>query len=57
MFAKRYGIPEDQVELPGLSNALNGSLAGALSGLITNPMDVLKTKMMTFQGKSLGAII
>ena len=40
---------ESEVQLPGWINSINGSIAGSTSGLLTTPMDVLKTKRMTFQ--------
>lgn len=45
--SNKRGIPENQVELSGLSLALSGSVAGSFSGFIVTPFDVLKTRMMT----------
>ena len=48
--ASRSGVTESTFELPGFVNSINGSIAGATSGLLTTPLDVLKTRRMTFQG-------
>ena len=42
MFAER-----DQ-EAPRYIDSINGSVAGAISGFLTTPFDVLKTRRMTF---------
>jgi hypothetical protein len=34
--------------LPAYANSLNGATAGSISGFLTTPFDVLKTKKMTF---------
>lgn len=46
--ARRHGQSEASIELPGLVNSVNGSIAGATSGFLTTPLDVLKTRQMTF---------
>ena len=48
MLASRSGINEATYELPGFVNSINGSIAGATSGFLTTPLDVLKTRRMTF---------
>lgn len=48
--AHRSGVNESTFELPGVVNSINGSIAGATSGFLTTPLDVLKTRRMTFQG-------
>ena len=40
---------ERSYQLPGVVNSINGSIAGATSGFLTTPLDVLKTRRMTFQ--------
>ena len=42
------GKSHSEVVLPSYLNSVNGSFAGAFSGLVTTPMDVVKTKLMTF---------
>ena len=42
------GKPISMVEVPGYINSINGSIAGAIAGFLTTPLDVLKTRMMTF---------
>ena len=49
VLARRQGQCEASTELPGLLNSVNGAIAGASAGLITMPLDVLKTRQMTFQ--------
>jgi hypothetical protein len=48
MYAKSLGVPEEAAALPFFVNSLNGALAGAISGFLTNPQDVIKTRQMTF---------
>ena len=48
MLSSRQGTAEGDFELPVIVNSLNGSLAGACSGFLTTPLDVLKTRFMTF---------
>jgi len=43
------GVSASSYELPALVNSINGSIAGATSGFVTTPLDVLKTRRMTFQ--------
>ena len=45
--AKRQGIQENEVKLNFWNNALNGWLAGSISGYIVTPIDVIKTRRMT----------
>eukprot|EP00354_Favella_ehrenbergii_P004949 CAMPEP_0170471376 /NCGR_PEP_ID=MMETSP0123-20130129/13602_1 /TAXON_ID=182087 /ORGANISM="Favella ehrenbergii, Strain Fehren 1" /LENGTH=75 /DNA_ID=CAMNT_0010738975 /DNA_START=427 /DNA_END=657 /DNA_ORIENTATION=- len=52
MIARRNGTSEAQTEVPSLVNSVNGSIAGATSGFLTTPLDVLKTRRMTFQTDS-----
>ena len=42
--AMRKGTAEDQTEMPKILNSVNGSIAGATSGFLTTPLDVLKTR-------------
>ena len=44
VLARRRGQSEASTELPGLVNSVNGSIAGATSGFLTTPLDVLKTR-------------
>lgn len=46
--AKRTGKKISEVELSSFRLALNGIVAGAFSGFIVTPFDVIKTKQMTF---------
>ena len=52
VLAARSGLSESTYELPGFVNSINGSIAGATSGFLTTPLDVLKTRRMTFQNDS-----
>lgn len=45
----RSGIPAATLEIPTYVNLINGSIAGAIAGYLTNPFDVLKTRLMVFQ--------
>lgn len=54
LLAARAGVNEASYELPGIVNSINGSIAGATSGFLTTPLDVLKTRRMTFQSTSDG---
>lgn len=49
LLAAAGGHDVTRYELPGIVNSLNGAIAGATSGFITTPLDVLKTRRMTFQ--------
>lgn len=49
LLAASAGVNEASYELPGIVNSINGSIAGATSGFVTTPLDVLKTRRMTFQ--------
>ena len=42
----------EHVELPGWVYSVNGAMAGCTSGFLTTPLDVIKTKMMTFQNQA-----
>lgn len=46
--AARTGKKITEVELSSFRLALNGVIAGAFSGFIVTPFDVIKTKQMTF---------
>ena len=48
MLALRTGVPASVIEIPTYVNLINGSVAGAIAGYLTNPFDVLKTRLMTF---------
>lgn len=46
MVSKYQGITKD--ELGGWTVSIIGSIAGAFSGFVVTPLDVLKTRQMTF---------
>ena len=46
--ARRSGVDPSKYEIPAVLNPINGSIAGGISGLFTTPLDVLKTRSMTF---------
>ena len=48
LLARKSGVSETEYKLPGVVSSINGSIAGATSGLLTTPLDVLKTRRMTF---------
>ena len=47
--AYKSGIAASLIVIPTYVNLINGSIAGAIAGYLTNPFDVLKTRLMTFQ--------
>ena len=47
--AFKSGIPAAAIEIPTYMNLINGSIAGAIAGYLTNPFDVLKTRLMVSQ--------
>ena len=47
--AYNSGTPAVLIEVPGYLNSINGAIAGAIAGFLTTPLDVLKTRLMTFQ--------
>ena len=49
MLAYNSGTPAVLIEIPGYLNSINGAIAGAIAGFLTTPLDVLKTRLMTFQ--------
>jgi len=49
ILAASAGVDARSYQLPGFVNSINGSIAGATSGFLTTPLDVLKTRQMTFQ--------
>jgi hypothetical protein len=51
LLSYKTGKDPSQVQLPGLVNALNGSLAGSCAGFTVTPFDVIKTRLMTYSVK------
>lgn len=49
--AHKNGIPPEMTTTPVVVNLLNGSISGAIAGYLTNPFDVVKTRLMTVQSK------
>ena len=49
--AFKIGISASAVVVPTYVNLINGSIAGAIAGYLTNPFDVLKTRLMIFNSK------
>lgn len=45
--AHKNGIPPEMTTTPVVVNLLNGSISGAFAGYLTNPFDVVKTRLMT----------
>ena len=43
------GLEKSAKELSCFVSSINGSIAGGVSGFLTTPLDVLKTRRMTFQ--------
>jgi hypothetical protein len=46
--AKRTGENPENVQLSSITSSFIGAMAGATSGFLTTPFDVIKTKQMTF---------
>jgi len=44
--AFKTGMPSSALEVPAYLNLVNGCIAGGIAGYLTNPFDVLKTKIM-----------
>ena len=52
-FLKRQALRRSgKNELGFWGNGINGSIAGSIAGFIITPIDVVKTRKMTFQGSS-----
>ena len=49
MLAIRTGATVAAELIPTYINLINGALSGAVAGYLTNPFDVLKTRLMLFQ--------
>lgn len=47
--AAKTNKKESEIVTSGISNSINGAIAGTTAGFFTTPMDVVKTKSMTFQ--------
>ena len=44
LIARSRGTLESETQLPGIVSSLNGAMAGATSGFLTTPLDVMKTR-------------
>ena len=44
--AFKTGLAASALEVPAYVNLVNGCIAGGVAGYLTNPFDVLKTKIM-----------
>ena len=44
--AFKAGVPASALEVPAYVNLANGCIAGGVAGYLTNPFDVLKTRIM-----------
>ena len=42
-----YLKSRNKLKIGNVKDGINGSIAGSLSGLLTNPIDIIKTRMMT----------
>ena len=49
MLARKTGVTVAAELIPTYINLINGALSGAVAGYLTNPFDVLKTRLMLFQ--------
>lgn len=48
MLSYNSGVAIDLIVVPGYLSCVNGAISGAISGFFTTPLDVLKTRLMTF---------